>query len=215
MPTDEAAAGNSRTTKITWIAVGCAMALVAGLQQVRARNLPTAQYGKAVSRAAAGRMDEAITEMRTAVQMQSNNVLAQALFGDWLLEQGDAGDAIPPFEHALRLEPDATAIEHNLALAYLGAGKPTQALNEISKAATQDKEQQWKQYFIQGLAADELGYTQAALQNLRLAIQLNPNFAEARLALTRVNATPGDKPASNPIPYAKLIVKSDAWPYYP
>jgi membrane associated rhomboid family serine protease len=215
MPTDEVAAGNSQTTKITWIAVGCAMALIAGLQQVRARNLPTAQYGKAVSRAAAGRMDEAITEMRTAVQMQSNNVLAQALFGDWLLEQGDAGDAIPPFEHALRLEPDATAIEHNLALAYLGAGKPTQALNEISKAATQDKEQQWKQYFIQGLAADELGYTQAALQNLRLAIQLNPNFAEARLALTRVNATPGDKPASNPIPYAKLIVKSDAWPYYP
>src|SRR5580658_8789044 len=41
MPTDEVAAGNSRTTKITWIAVGCAMALVAGLQQVRARNLPT------------------------------------------------------------------------------------------------------------------------------------------------------------------------------
>jgi hypothetical protein len=50
---------------------------------------------------------------------------------------------------------------------------------------------------------------------LRAAIQLNPNFAEAQLALTRVNATPGEKPASDPIPYAKLIVKSEAWPYYP
>jgi membrane associated rhomboid family serine protease/Flp pilus assembly protein TadD len=215
MPTEAAAVGNSRTTKIVWISVGCVIALVAGLQQVRARNLPAAQYGKAVSRAAAGRMDEAITEMRTAVQMQPNNVLAQALLGDWLLEQNDPGGAIPPFEHALRLEPGATAIEHNLALAYLGAGQPTQAMNEISKAATQDKEQQWKQYFIQGLAADELGYTQAALQNLRLAIQLNPNFAEAQLALTRMNATPGDRPARDPIPYAKLILKSVAWPYYP
>jgi len=147
--------------------------------------------------------------------MQSNNPQAQALLGDWLLEQNDPDAAISPFEHALQLKPDATAIEHNLALAYLGAGKPTQAINEISRAATRDKEQQWKQHYIQGVAADELGYTQEALQNLRAAIQLNPNFAEAQLALTRVNAPPGAKPASDPIPYAKLIVKSEAWPYYP
>jgi membrane associated rhomboid family serine protease/Flp pilus assembly protein TadD len=215
MARDERVISDSRTTKIIWIAVGCAIALIAGLQQVHARNLSSAQYGKAVSRAAGGRMDEAITEMRTAVQMQSNNPQAQALLGDWLLEQNDPDAAISPFEHALQLKPDATAIEHNLALAYLGAGKPTQAINEISRAATRDKEQQWKQHYIQGVAADELGYTQEALQNLRAAIQLNPNFAEAQLALTRVNATPGTKPASDPIPYAKLIVKSEAWPYYP
>jgi membrane associated rhomboid family serine protease/Flp pilus assembly protein TadD len=215
MARDERVISDSRTTKIIWIAVGCAIALIAGLQQVHARNLSSAQYGKAVSRAAGGRMDEAITEMRTAVQMQSNNPQAQALLGDWLLEQNDPGAAISPLEHALQLEPDATAIRHNLALAYLGAGKPTQAMNEISHAATRDKEQQWKQHYIQGVAADELGDSQAALQNLRAAIQLNPNFAEAQLALTRVNATPGEKPASDPIPFAKLIVKSEAWPYYP
>jgi predicted Zn-dependent protease len=215
MPTDETAASRSGTTRIIWIALGCAIALIAGLQQLHARNLSSAQYGRAVSRAAAGRTDEAITEMRKAVQLQSNNVLAQALLGDWLLEQNDPGAAISPLEHALQLEPDATAIEQNLALAYLGAGKPLQAINEISRAVTQDKEQQWKQHYIQGVAADELGYTQAALQNLRAAIQLHPDFAEAQLALARVNATPGEKPASDPIPYAKLIVKSEAWPYYP
>jgi membrane associated rhomboid family serine protease/Tfp pilus assembly protein PilF len=215
MPTDETVTSNSRTMKIVWIAVGCAIALIAGLQQVHARNLFGAQYGRAVSRAVAGRMDEAVTEMRTAVQMQSNNVQAQALLGDWLLEQNDPGAAISPLEHALQLDPDATAIEHNLALAYLGAGKPAQAMSEISQAATRDKEQQWKQDFIQGVAADELGDRQAALQNLRAAVQLNPNFAEAQLALARVNATAGEKPARDPLPFAKLIVKSEAWPYYP
>jgi membrane associated rhomboid family serine protease/Tfp pilus assembly protein PilF len=215
MPADETLSNASRTMKIIWIGVGCAIALIAGLQQVRARNLPSVQYGRALSRALAGRMDEAVTEMRTAVQMQSDNVLAQALLGDWLLEQNNPGAAISPLEHALQLEPDATAIEHNLALAYLGAGKPTQAMNEISQAATRDKEQQWKQHYIQGIAADELGDTQAALQNLRATIQLNPNFAEAQLALTRVNAKPGEKSASDSLPFAKLIVKSEAWPYYP
>ncbi len=215
MPTEEADSGNSRSTKLIWIAVGCVIALIVGLQQVHARNLPSEQYGNAVSLAASGHMDDAITEMRKLVEMQPNNVLAQALLGEWLLEQNHADEAIPPLEAALQLEPDATAIEQNLALAYLGAGKPTQAMTEISKAATRDKEQQWKQYFIQGLAAEELGYSQAALQNLHSAIQLNPNFPEAQLALARVSAKPGERPAAGPIPYAKLIIKSEAWPYYP
>jgi membrane associated rhomboid family serine protease/predicted negative regulator of RcsB-dependent stress response len=215
MPTDQAAGADPRRAKLIWIAVGCVIALLVGLQQVRARHLSSAQYGKAVSRATSGHMDEAISEMRKLVQMQPNNVLAQALLGDWLLEQNHADEAIAPLEEAVQLEPDATAIEQNLALAYLGAGKPTQAMHEISKAATQDKEQLWKRYFIQGLAAEGLGDSQAALQNLRSAIQLNPNFLEAQVALTRLNAEPAGKPVVDAIPYAKLIMKSQAWPYYP
>jgi membrane associated rhomboid family serine protease len=214
-PMGEANGGDSRRMKLIWIAVGCVIVLFVGLQQVHARHLSSAQYGNAVSLAASGRMDEAIAQMQTLVQMQPNNVLAQALLGDWLLEQNDPGEAVPPLEHALQLEPGATAIEHNLAVAYLGAGQPRLAMTEIAKGATRDKEQTWKEYFVLGIAADELGDTQAALQNLRSAIQLNPNFPEAQLALTRVNANPGEKPAAGPIPYAQLIIKSEAWPYYP
>jgi len=215
VPMGEANGGDPRRTKIIWIAVGCAIALIVGLQQVHARNLPSAQYGKAVSLAASGHMDVAIAEMRKAVQIQPDNVLAQALLGDWLLEQNHADQAIAPLERALQVEPDATAIEHNLAVAYLGAGNPKQAMLEISKAPIRDKRYQWKQYFILGVAADELGDTQSALQNLRSAIQAKPDFPEAQLALTRVGAKPGEKPASDPIPYAQLIIKSEAWPYYP
>jgi predicted Zn-dependent protease len=147
--------------------------------------------------------------------MQPNNVLGQALLGEWLLEQNDPAGAVPPLEQALLYEPDAKAISQNLALAYLGAGRPQQTIIEMREAASQNKEQQWRGDFILGLAADELGDTQTALQNLRLAIQLNPNFPEAQLALTRVNAQPGEKPAAGPIPYAQLVIKSGAWPYYP
>jgi membrane associated rhomboid family serine protease/Tfp pilus assembly protein PilF len=217
VPMDEATEGSSRTMKIILIAAGCAIAMVVGLQQVHARNLPSAQYGKAVSLAASGYMSEAIAEMRAQVQMQPDNVLAQALLGEWLLQQNAPQDAVAPLERALQLEPDAASIQHNLALAYLGAGKPRQAMNEISRPGTQapDKQQQWKQYFILGVAADEVGDTPAASQNLRSAIQVNPNFAEAQLALERVNAGPAGKPPIEPIPYAKLMMKSQAWPYYP
>jgi membrane associated rhomboid family serine protease/cytochrome c-type biogenesis protein CcmH/NrfG len=211
----EVDAENSRTTKLIWIAVGCVIALFVGLQQVHARNLSSAQYGNAVSRAASGHTEQAITEMRMLVQMQPNNVLGQALLGEWLLEQNDPAGAVPPLEQALLYEPDAKAISQNLALAYLGAGRPQQTIIEMREAASQNKEQQWRGDFILGLAADELGDTQTALQNLRLAIQLNPNFPEAQLALTRVNAQPGEKPAAGPIPYAQLVIKSGAWPYYP
>jgi membrane associated rhomboid family serine protease/Tfp pilus assembly protein PilF len=215
MPTEEANRGNSRTTKLIWIALGCAIALFVGMQQVHGRNLSVAQYGKAVSLAASGRMDEAIAEMRALVQMQPDNVLAQALLGECLLEQNDPAGAIPPLEQALLYEPDANAIAQNLALAYLGAGRPQQTIIAMRQAASQNKKQTWKEYFVLGLAADELGDTQAALQNLRSSIQLNPNFPEAQLALTRANAKPGEKPAAGSIPYAQLIIKSQAWPYYP
>ena len=215
MPTDEASGGGSRTVKLIWIAVGCAIALFVGMQQVHARNLSGAQYGKAVSLAASGRSDEAIAEMRKLVQMQPDNVLAQALLGEWLLEQNDPAGAIPPLEQALLYEPDANAIAQNLALAYLGAGKPQQTIIAMRQAASQNKKQTWKEYFVLGLAADEMGDTQSALQNFRSSIQLNPNFPEAQLALMRVNAKAGEMPAAGPIPYAQLIMKSQAWPYYP
>jgi rhomboid protease GluP len=215
MPTDEANSGNSRSTKLIWIAVGCVIALIVGLQQVHARNLPSAQYGKGVSLAASGQMDEAITEMRKLVGMQPNNVLAQALLGEWLLEQNDPAGAVPPLEQALLYEPGENVIAQNLALAYLGAGRPQQAIIEIPQAASQNKEQQWRGDFIRGLASDEVGDIQAASQNLRSAIQLNPNFPEAQAALTRLNAGSAGKPAVDAIPYAKLIMKSQAWPYYP
>src|SRR5271156_593107 len=212
---DQANNGDSRSMKSIWIAAGCVIALLVGLQQVHARNLSSAQYGRAISLAASGRMGEAIAEMRTLVQMQPDNVLAEALLGEWLLEQNDPAGAVPPLEQALMYEPGANTIAQNLALAYLGAGRPQQAIVEIPQAASQNKEQQWRGDFIRGLAADEVGDIQAASQNLRSAIQLNPNFSEAQVALTRLNAGPAGKPLAGAIPYGKLIMKSRAWPYYP
>jgi membrane associated rhomboid family serine protease/Flp pilus assembly protein TadD len=215
MPTNEAVTGHSRTMKIIWIAVGCVIALLLGLQQGYARNLSSAQYGKAVSRAASGHMGEAITEMRKAVQMQPDDVLAQALLGEWLLEQNDPAGAVPPLEQALLYEPGANAVAQNLALAYLGAGRPQQAIITIPQAAIQNNEQQWKQYFILGLAAERVGDSQIAQQNLRAAVRLNPNFSQAQMALAQITAKPGEDPSAVSIPYAQLILKSAAWPYYP
>jgi membrane associated rhomboid family serine protease len=147
MPMDAAPAEDSRRMKLLWIALGCAIALIAGLQQLYTRNLPVAQYGKAVARAASGHLDEAIAEMRKTVAMQPDNVLAQALLGEWLLEQNDPDAAVPPLEKALQLAPYAKDIEHNLAVARANA-KPADnsAAGSIPLAQLITKSKAWPYY---------------------------------------------------------------------
>lgn len=214
-PLGDASAASLRKARLAWIAVACTLALIVGMWQVRAANLPAAQYGRAVSLSTSGRLDDAIVEMRKLVAVDPDNVLAQVLLGDWLLEKNDPSGAVPAFEQALQVEAGTKLIEHNLALAYLGAGRPREALGEITKVATLDNEQLWKKYFIWGVAAEQVGNSELAAQNLRSALQLNANFPEAEQALARLNAKPDEKIAAGPIPYSKLIMKSGSWPYYP
>jgi predicted Zn-dependent protease len=215
VPLGVASAASLRKTRLAWIAVACTLALIVGMWQVRAANLETAQYGRAVSLSTSGRLDDAIAEIRKTVAANPNNVRARVLLGDWLLGKNDPNSAVPVLEQALQVEPGVDLIEYNLALAYLGVGKPHEAFSEITNATMQDNDQRWKKYFIWGVAAEQVGNFDLAAQNLRSAIQLNANFPEAQQALARLDAKPSEKIAAQPIPYSKVIVKSELWPYFP
>jgi membrane associated rhomboid family serine protease len=222
VPIDAVRSSDSRQRRLALIAVGCSLTLVVGLYFVRRRNLVVAQYGKAISLASSRQLERAIEEMKRVTTREPDNVLAQALVGDWLLEQNNPAAAVPYLEQARQWEPDAEMIRHNLALAYLGAGQPRAAMQEISQTVGNGgQEEAWQASFIMGLAAEQDGNYPLALQNLKSASQAQPEFTEARDELARVTAaakspvlrTADPKPVQ--IPYARLLMKSAAWPYYP
>jgi membrane associated rhomboid family serine protease/cytochrome c-type biogenesis protein CcmH/NrfG len=219
-PFDAVSAGASRQRRLFLTATGCVIALVSGLYLVRARNLPAAQYGKAVRLAKAGQMDSAIAEMKKAVGMEPENVLAQMFVGEWLLLQNNPASAVPYLEQARQLEPDYGAIRHNLALAYLGAGQPKDAVAEISQMVGRSHVEPWETSFILGVAAEQDGNYRLAAQNLNSVVQAKPDFQQARNELARVTAAANSPsaaadPKALQLPYAQLLMKSPAWPYYP
>lgn len=219
-PIDAVTTGDSRQRRLVWIAAACSIALVFGLYFVRAKNLSVAQYGKAVSLASSGQTDRAIVEMKKTLTLNPGNALAQLLLGDWLLEQNDPVAAIPYLEQARQLEPDAGQIHHNLALAYLGAGRPKDAAVELSEMAGKDRENPWQASYILGVAAEQTGNYRLATQNLNSALQAKADFPEAQDELARVTAaenapSSSSDPKSLRIPYSKLLMKSPVWPYYP
>ncbi|MFZ0582805.1 MAG: rhomboid family intramembrane serine protease [Candidatus Acidiferrales bacterium] len=220
VPFDAISATASRQRKLFLTAAGCTIALVVGLYFVHARNLPTAQYGKAVRLANAGQMDSAIEEMKKAAAMEPENVLAQMFVGDWLLLQNNPAAAIPYLEQARQLDPDYGAIRQNLALAYLGTGQAKAAVSEISQIIGKSQVEPWETSFILGVAAEQNGNYQLALQNLNSVLQARPDFQQARDEVARVTAAANSQSAAadpKPVqlPYAQLLMKSPAWPYYP
>jgi membrane associated rhomboid family serine protease len=212
---DDLARQESHAKRIAWqIPLGGAIVLLIAGTWIRAVNLPLANYGKAVVLLEAGKLNQAADELQRAESMAPDSFYSQALLGELRLEQGNPSAAISPLEHALALYPDTYYIEHNLALAYLGSGRPADALQEITFAAKSETKNAWRAECILAFAAQQTGDSRLANENLRLVIQSNPDFREAREALAR-SASESIHNAAFAIPYSQLVFKSSAWPLYP
>jgi membrane associated rhomboid family serine protease/cytochrome c-type biogenesis protein CcmH/NrfG len=214
-PIEAASAQESYAHRIAWqIPLGGMVVLLIAAGWIHTKNLPAAHYGKAVESVEAGQLSLGIAEMQQTVALDPSLILANMQLGEWRLEQGDPAAAIPVFEHALSLVPGAYDIEHNLALAYLGSGRPTDAMREITRALQYEKTNAWRAQCIFGLAAEQAGNSRLASENFRSVIQAKPDFQEARDALARIESASSRGNAVT-IPYAKLALKSEAWPLYP
>jgi rhomboid protease GluP len=223
-PTAESAVANpieatstreSHANRIAWqIPLGGTVMLLIGAVWIHARNLPAAHYGRAVQSVKAGRLNQGIAEMQQVVELDPNLLLANMQLGEWRLEQGDPAAAVPVFERALKLVPNAYDVEHNLALAYLGSGRPSDAMTMIHDALKYEKTDAWRGQCILALAAEQTGYSLLASENLQSVLQSKPDFQEARDALARLESASA-RGSSVTIPYSKLAMKSEAWPLYP
>jgi len=195
------------------IALGGLLVLFGVAIWVHGRNIPAAHYGKAILLVKAGQLNQGIAEVEQAATLNSSLFFPPALLGELRLEQGNPAAAVPVLEHTMAVVP-AYYVAHNLALAYLGSGRPMDALQEITKAMQYEKEDLWRAQYILALAAEQSGDSRLAAENLRSAVQSNPDLREAREALTHLGSTSISGSAAE-IPYSKLAFKSKAWPLYP
>jgi len=204
----------SRVDRVTWqIALGGMLVLFGAAIWIHGRNIPAAHYGKAITLVKTGQLDKGIAEMEQAVGLNSSLFFPPALLGECLLEQGNPGAAVPVLERTMTIVP-AYGVAHNLALAYLGSGRPMDAMKQITSAMQFEKTDAWRAQFILALAAEQSGDSRLAAENLRSVIQSKPDFREAREALVRLDST-ANSGSAFAIPYAKLAFKSQAWPLYP
>jgi membrane associated rhomboid family serine protease len=204
----------SRVDRVTWqIALSGLVVLVGVAIWIHGRNIPATHYGKAIARVKAGQLKPAITELEQAVSLDSSLYFPPALLGELQLEQGNPAAAVPVLEQTMAVVP-ASNVGHNLALAYLGSGRPMDAEKEITSAMQYEKEDVWRAQYILALAAEQSGDSRLAAENFRSVIQSQPDLPEAREALMRLTPTAMSGSAVE-IPYSKLLFKSKAWPLYP
>ena len=78
-----------------------------------------------------GRMEEAIVQLRAAVELDPNMVAAHVNLGLLLAAQRDFDEAAESFQRAVELEPTNETHQVNLAMAWVNAGKPELARQQL------------------------------------------------------------------------------------
>jgi membrane associated rhomboid family serine protease len=219
------------------VLMGALAVLVIALAAVHSQRAEVAAYGRAVGFVRSGQPNQAIKTLQSNEKANSG-LFAQVLLGQLLLDQGRAAEAIGPLDHALTQDPHDEEIEHNLALAYLGAGYPSKADEEIGNVFFAEKKAPAAVYFIRGVAEGENSNLDSALADLMSCLEAYPDWPEAKVALEhfeaerqpdpsaktagaraiRTEGTESANAASPPpitIPYGQLVMKSPEWPLYP
>jgi Flp pilus assembly protein TadD len=142
-------------------------------------------------------LPEAIEHLREAVRLDPRHPEAHANLGVALLRQGQLAEAIAEFEQTLRLAPAHALARTNLAVAHqkLGigeakAGRFDQAIAHFESAAQFAPDDATIRYNL-GTAYLAAGRPRDASAQLREALRLDPNLAQARANLAIADESAG------------------------
>ena len=112
-----------------------------------------------------------------------------ARLGDFELRDGRPQDAKPLLEEALRLQPGLASAQESLGFLFMRRGDRAEALRWFDRAISGDSKSFLAHYYHATLTLNELGTTEGRGQaeaSLLRALQLNPYFAPAYVALARL-----------------------------
>jgi membrane associated rhomboid family serine protease/Flp pilus assembly protein TadD len=177
------------------VAVGMISALVLGaaVSATAKHYAPIAEYGKAVSLIRENNPAAAIPHLQSAISLNPKNALALEMLGILLLDQSNPVEAWPQLRKAVDLDRNDLALRHNLALAYMGAGFPEYATQEIRWALKGRDENPASADFILGVTSYQDGNHADASKYLRSAIQNRKDFFEAQDLLGIVYSAMGNR----------------------
>jgi tetratricopeptide (TPR) repeat protein len=144
-----------------------------------------------------GKIEEAASYCRKALELGSDNPEPHLALGYILLENGQVPRAIPQFEAALematRLDMRAVAAKahHNLGVAFFREGKPDEAIAQCQKALEMNFDRPETHVCIGG-AFLQKGALDSAVEHYLRAVSMNPLMPEAHNDLASALLLKGD-----------------------
>jgi eukaryotic-like serine/threonine-protein kinase len=133
-------------------------------------NYATARHWYSRYLRTAGRLDEALVQIRQAHETDPLSLAINDNLAENLMEQGDVNGAIEQCNRSLELDPNYWAAHRTLASAYLKQGRNTDALVEIQKAV--------KLLNNESVSLKTLGYVQAVSGNRKEALAIVKELEE-------------------------------------
>lgn len=136
-----------------------------------------------------GLVDEAITELETAVKLKADSAIYGNL-GLAVSSKGQIERAIECYKKAIWIDRANAEAHYNLGNTYLAQDRPAEATGEYEKAI-KAKPDYSKAYANLGVALSWMGRTDEGVENFRRAALLDPNNIEAHFNLAAALADKG------------------------
>jgi tetratricopeptide (TPR) repeat protein len=143
------------------------------------------QLGRAHQRA--GHAREAAELFGKVLARDPRNFLAHGALGELLLGEGKSDEAARHCEAALATNPEHLLALWSLARIELGRGQTERARERCMKVL-EIAADEGGAHFVLGLMAEQAGRGEDARRRYELAVRFEPDVAEFRAALARVNA---------------------------
>jgi tetratricopeptide (TPR) repeat protein len=129
-----------------------------------------------------GRVDEAFSHFRMALQIKPDYADAHNNLGNALFKKGNVDEAIAHYQRALQINPDFADAHYNLGNALFQKGEVDEAIAQFQEALQIDPDNVEAHYNL-GLALFQKGSVDEAIDHYKMALQIHPDYADAHYNL--------------------------------
>jgi tetratricopeptide (TPR) repeat protein len=153
-------------------------------------DLANAYFGLGRALSEAGKLPEAISHYRKALEIRPDFADADINLGLALASRGQVDEAITAYRKALEIRPDFAEAYFNLGVVLVGRGRVDEAIDHYKKAL-EIKPDYADAHINLGNALAGHGQVDKAITHYRKALEIRPDFAEAYFNLGAVLAGRG------------------------
>jgi Flp pilus assembly protein TadD len=132
-----------------------------------------------------GKVDEAITQYQTALEIKPDYTDAHNNLGEALFQKGRVDDAIAQFQKVLEIQPGYVHAHYNLGIALAQKGLLDEAIDQFRRTL-EVLPDYLAAYNNLGFILAQKGFTDNAIVQFRKALEIQPDNAEAHSNLGNV-----------------------------